>query len=127
MADYPAPYKLDGNGKYYLIEDRGITAPHPDGKPWPKCCGSKDHKGPGVDPADYCAFRRNEPDPWSRSYNQARCCLTKPTGSLDEYIKNGGVPGRFMCMHRQDGGYLRVCAGWHACFGKRWQELFKDK
>lgn len=71
---------------------------HPDGKPWAKsCCGDKDMV-------------------LGETIN---CAVTD--GRLR---KNDGVYASrpFPCVHRTDGGYIRICAGWHACYGKQYAE-----
>lgn len=63
---------------------------HPDGKAWTKCCcGDKDLTlGSAID----CAFT---------------------AGRLSRADTTTDVP--FICVHRSEDGFLRVCAGWDAC------------
>jgi hypothetical protein len=81
--------------------------PHPDGQPWKKSCGDKNHrKGDPIRGYDWwCAYRRNQEG------NTARCSIKHPANPhpiADEE--------RFFCVHRQtEDGFHRVCAGWHCC------------
>lgn len=82
--------------------------PHPDGKPWVKCC--RDSK------------RDND--------RSCQCFMKKPRGrpSRFEYFIRWNSPvakkvrelaetrQRFFCVHRKDGDYHRECAGWAAKF-----------
>jgi hypothetical protein len=80
---------------------------HPDGQPWLKCCGCKEDKigkNFNIQSIDFCAFRRNEPG------NTAR--LAKENRPSFENC-------RFICVHQTTkDGHHRVCAGWHAIFGR---------
>lgn len=72
---------------------------HIDGNAWPKCCyGDREYgEGYSID----CAYT---------------------AGRLDKH--SGADPLiPFVCIHRTQDGYLRVCAGWDACHGKEYAEL----
>ncbi len=77
-----------------------LIKPHPDGKPWSKCC---------IGPAD---------DGLS-----CQCFMRKPRlnrSRHDGTFYNQMAPlkaenGRFFCDHRRtEDGYHRECAGWYA-------------
>ena len=82
---------------------------HPDGQPWKKCC-------------------RNDPN------LKCNCAFIdgRLTAKTSAYLVNGidgyyPLPSTpFVCIHRQDDGYFRVCAGWHAIFGKQYAEKHND-
>ena len=73
-----------------------MVKPHPDGKPWDTCCGSK-----GVDGCQ-CFMRkpRNCPSRFERM---------RETGIVQSAIAAGA---RFFCVHQKDGKFHRECAGW---------------
>lgn len=84
-----------------------IVKPHPDGKPWDKCCGNKG------DTECMCLMRkpRNNPSRFTwligSQWNQSVVHLMQ-------------TKGRFFCCHRTTkDGYNRECAGWAAKFGHR--------
>ena len=81
---------------------------HPDGQPWEKCC-------------------RNDPN------LKCNCAFIdrRLTVRTREYAYDDGryyplLDTPFVCVHRQDDGYFRVCAGWHAIFGKQYAEKHND-
>lgn len=98
MSDYSGPITKDSfPDEYYSGRYPGKYAksnpleksfpPHPDGKPWAKCCRSEQT-------GDY-----------------VNCAFIDGRGE-------GPMTAPFFCAHRNDDGYLRVCAGWHAKHGK---------
>lgn len=95
-------------------EALGLTTllPHPDGKPWGKCCGEKGDK------LCMCLMRKPKND-------QSRFDLIMGEPTLSSFAKNSLVPvvaenGRFFCVHRKtDDGFHRECAGWAAKFGHK--------
>lgn len=89
-------YKNSGLSKIYPhLHDALVNHTiHPDGQPWKKCCGvdQKMKEATGI----IC-----------------RCALT------DGRLSCKTVP--FICCHRlTKDGHTRVCAGWHAKYGKNW-------
>lgn len=68
---------------------------HPDGKAWKKCCHGDCDISPGQ--TINCAFV------------DRRLPVKSP--------RIGKNP--FVCIHQEEDGFLRVCAGWHACYGKK--------
>ena len=102
--------------------------PHPDGKPWPKCCGKP---GDDSDLFGGCkCFVRKPPDKESRLDRvlAGDPSMKFPSGfrptSEEEYQKIVAETkqciaenGRFFCVHRStDDGFHRECAGWAAKF-----------
>lgn len=82
--------------------------PHPDGKPWGKCCGEAN------DTDCMCLMRkpRNEPS----RFNKILKGLYNPVDA-DGLARLAMENGRFFCMHRKtDDGFHRECAGWAAKF-----------
>lgn len=76
--------------------------PHPDGKPWSKCC-----TGP-YDTETKCRCFMKKP-----KRNKSRFDLGWADGELGIRLKN--LKQRFFCVHREtDDGYHRECAGWAA-------------
>lgn len=74
---------------------------HPDGEPWSKCCRNDTEIELGS--SCNCAFIDKRIDKHS---------------PRDPDVKKEP----FLCVHRTTpDGYLRVCAGWHACFGRKLQ------
>lgn len=80
-----------------LLEMERDNTVHPDGKAWDKCCCGDTEMSPG---------------------NVVNCAFADSRLTAHDNI--GDVP--FVCVHREDNGYLRVCAGWHACFGKAYTD-----
>lgn len=79
---------------------------HPDGQPWPGCCGSK-------------------------GGTQCQCLMRKPKNSSSRFswLKDLSTlsrllaeKGRFFCIHRKDGEYHRECGGWAAKITKNGQK-----
>jgi hypothetical protein len=70
--------------------------PHPDARPWAKCCGP-------------CLMRP--------VFGASRLTLVlrdeNSSGVVTDLIKENG---RFYCVHRKDGDYHRECAGWARLF-----------
>lgn len=95
--------------------------PHPDGKPWDKCCGTNE-KPSEKHIGCLCMMRRpaNEPSRFTQilqraendsRYEKASC------KALEHLIQENG---RFMCFHRKtEDGFHRECAGWAAKFNHR--------
>lgn len=85
--------------------------PHPDGKPWAKCCES----GPGsiglkdTDSSCQCFMRKPKIGP-SR-YEGSLMHGSSHYSYVDELRDE---KGRFFCAHCTDGEYHRECAGWAA-------------
>jgi hypothetical protein len=75
---------------------------HPDGKPWKKCC--TDEKADIIGTYCSCAATRG--------------CFNRSDVDCSIFP--------FVCCHRKDGEYLRVCAGWHAKFGKKWNNETRE-
>jgi len=98
MRSYAEP--LDTSERF-LIGEHGSSkrvVPHPDGMPWPKCCGTKANC--------QCAYRRAT----SGATRMATCCSFLSTTKT--VLDHGG---RFICVHRTTPeGYYRVCAGFAA-------------
>lgn len=76
--------------------------PHPDGKPWGKCCTS----------------------PQDNNF-ECQCFMKKPANNSSRYeemckfntdvVQLVAEKGRFFCVHRKtDDGFHRECAGWAA-------------
>ena len=85
---------------------------HPDGEAWKKCCCNTSPTGHKV--------YMNASEKFGNC--MADCALTR-SDILDDksYVKDfKSFP--FVCCHRHDNGFLRVCAGWHAKFGKVWEK-----
>lgn len=80
----------------HSLLDQGL---HPDGQPWKKCCCGDDRLVPEW-PVLNCAFIDKR--------------MTKKS-------TNEKYP--FVCGHQTADGYFRVCAGWHACFGEKKNEV----
>lgn len=82
---------------------------HPDGAPWAKCCGCK-----GGDPDDGCAYRVvSQMVLKVVSGLPISVAERRTTSRMMHYAETSkSVP--FPCCHREDNGYFRVCAGWHA-------------
>ena len=94
---------------HYHVHDpyaHGVK-PHPDGKPWDKCCSSEDD-------TDYfcqCLMRK----PHARNSRYEENWKTDPAFMA---LKDTG--GRFFCCHRKtEDGFNRECAGWHAKFNSK--------
>ena len=105
-----ANYKVIGNNPDRPTSMETYDGPHPDGQPWKKCCcAAKTGAAYG------CAFRRTDVEtPY------------KPAGLSRFEAIHGWQPPTdltktepFWCIHQQDNGYIRVCAGWHAKYGKK--------
>lgn len=97
-----------------IAADYRVGKPHPDGKPWTKCCSSQN------DGAFEC-----------------QCFVKKPTlgrARLDNFLNCDSVvddlikaKGRFFCVHRTTpGGYYRECAGWFAKYSRKWGKKAKN-
>lgn len=91
--------------------------PHPDDKPWDKCCGTKQDC--------LCAMRKVPAgdrifgNPISAAENRVDFMLRSddPRSQVEKgQMKNiMAENGRFFCVHRKtDDGYHRECAGWAA-------------
>lgn len=105
MFDY-----AKNTGQHGIMSEQLI--PHPDGKPWPKCC-----RGGKIDDKDVdCAFIRTQD-------GGARLSIHERSNRSYDGCGLGATKVRdipFMCAHRStDDGYHRVCAGWDACFGNK--------
>jgi hypothetical protein len=70
---------------------------HPDGQPWKKCC-----RGMATPLGD-------SPTTFNCAYVDKRLRKSNPTTNP------------FVCIHRTQDGKHRVCAGWHACHGRNWE------
>ena len=109
----------------------GTVNPHPDGQPWPRCCGQKNDKSLSEQAGSggfgcQCVMRKPPGKP-------SRCDIIMQGGSA--VMSNGTLvdvsdahhrlialhdeKGRFFCVHRKtDDGYHRECAGWYAKYGR---------
>jgi hypothetical protein len=86
----------------------GFVQCHPDGQPWKKCChGARVSDNPKIVNCAYVDKRKTKKD-------DLRGVITC-TGESDK----NATTQPFVCAHRTDDGYLRVCAGWHACHGNK--------
>jgi hypothetical protein len=86
------------------------VTPHPDGKPWDKCCGDKNTLNSAGHANSCQCFMRKPRNAPSRFSNLASF------DSVKALIKESG---RFFCCHRTtDDGFHRECAGWAAKFTK---------
>lgn len=85
--------------------------PHPDGKPWDKCCGVKG------DTECMCFTRKpkNAPSRFDQVF-KANMRFWWPSENAIKTVKALlAENGRFMCCHRKtEDGYNRECAGWAA-------------
>jgi len=91
------------------INGAGNARPHPDGKPWDKCCSSED------DTDYFCQCFMKKPRKGTSRYERDVNGRKYGRGiwPLVERLENEG--GRFFCIHRKtDDGYHRECAGWFA-------------
>ncbi len=83
-----------------------LLNPHPDGKPWDKCCGTKSEL--------VCMCLMRKPTQEISRY-QAIIAYARPGGnSSGDLLALEKEGGRFFCVHRTDEGYNRECAGWSA-------------
>ena len=93
-----------------------LPQPHPDGKPWDKCCTSIIDSPSGCQ----CLMKRPQFAGKSRfteimaggfgGSNQGKKALQSVIDTK----------GRFFCVHRKtDDGFHRECAGWAAKFGHK--------
>lgn len=101
------------------------VVPHPDGQPWPKCCGDKKTE------QSQCTCLMRKPRYGRPRYAIIMDMLARPrtygitsdqepaitSGKALERLQSEG--GRFFCVHRMDGKYHRECAGWAAKFNKK--------
>lgn len=84
-----------------------IPNPHPDGKPWAKCCTSlSDNQA-----ACQCYMKKPEVGP-SRHDAMMLADGRSYFSSINSLLAE---KGRFFCVHRTtDDGFHRECAGWAA-------------
>src|SRR5688572_5935380 len=92
-----------------------LPAPHPDEKPWVKCCTSKApgtiYPSPDDDYSCQCLMKkpRNGQSRFDAHLDETG---KSKFSSVEELIKENG---RFFCCHRKtDDGFHRECAGWAA-------------
>ena len=83
---------------------------HPDGQPWKKCCRSS-----SCDDGIGCGFRKT--DASGIIDGKSRIERNSKWRTPEEKRRSEVIP--FWCIHRQEDGCMRVCAGWHACYGKK--------
>lgn len=67
---------------------------HPDGQPWKKCCG-------------VCAYT----DKYGNRVDHS-------TRNKEAFAHAMGNGARFFCVHQNENGLYRVCAGWHCRDGR---------
>lgn len=98
-------------GEQLLFAQIEPVIPHPDGKPWPKCCASSGEAKDSSACQCFCKKPRNS--------TRSRFGFFMAGRRGDYWVErlqnvlNSG--GRFMCCHRKtDDGYFRECAGWAA-------------
>lgn len=86
--------------------------PHPDGKPWDKCCGTKQ------DEQCMCLIRKpkNGLSRYDRIFTEWAFAVVGVKQSLAILQQE---QGRFFCVHRLDEGFNRECAGWAKLKGEK--------
>jgi hypothetical protein len=90
------------------VQARSFVQHHPDGQAWKKCCrGARVKRNPDIVNCAYADKRRTKKDDLA---GRMTC-----DGSHD----STAATQPFVCSHRHDNGYLRVCAGWHSCHGEK--------
>lgn len=96
--------------------DPFTVRPHPDGKPWDKCCGTKG------DTACMCFTRkpRNAPSRYDLVMKVDQRHWTPSDRAIETIKALLAQKGRFFCCHRKTAdGYNRECAGWAAKLGHK--------
>lgn len=85
--------------------------PHPDGKPWAKCCNGTGETGPDTNSSCQC-FMKKPRNRKSRFEGSKKSNGSSSFPGIDDLIRE---KGRFFCCHRlTEDGYHRECAGWAA-------------
>jgi hypothetical protein len=116
-ASFEEIHMLCADGEKYNL------APHPDGKPWTKCCKFDD---PSDEGELHCQCLTRKPSSFMSRLNilngkgrlPAQRTLTA-NGRLLTFTEHAANGERFFCVHRKtDDGFHRECAGWAALYRK---------
>jgi hypothetical protein len=98
---------------------------HPDGQPWKKCCRGSTigefNKQMGFPPSP------DDDKLLNCAFIDKRIVVKEEKGIIERPKQTGPIHRTdpraepFVCYHRTtDDGYWRVCAGWHATWGKEY-------